>query len=167
MARCPTNSDFCQYWFEANGSWFSESSNGETLTGSPWSRPFLINGHLSEDSGPLYAGILKLYLHDTTGWTTGWMFVYTIARYSQLFNQFDNWLNNRLYRVYKHSRLFPVVGLTTAVEQPAASCKQTFNQLSNRLFNRFNNRLYSVNGVTIMIKYGSCKFRSIKIQQQK
>jgi len=33
------------------------------------------------------------------------------------------------------------------VEQPAASCKQTFNRLSNRLFNRFDNRLYRVNGV--------------------
>jgi len=26
------------------------------------------------------------------------------------------------------------------VKQPAASCKQTFNQLSNRLFNQFDNQ---------------------------
>jgi len=35
----------------------------------------------------------------------------------------------------------PVGGLTTTVEQPAASCKRTFSWLSNRLFNWFDNRL--------------------------
>jgi len=33
------------------------------------------------------------------------------------------------------------------VEQPLASCKQTFTRLSNQLNNRFENRLYRVNGV--------------------
>jgi len=37
----------------------------------------------------------------------------------------------------------PERGLTTVVEQRAASCKQIFNRLSNR----FTNRLYRVNGV--------------------
>ena len=52
------------------------------------------------------------------------------TRYNPLLNQ----LNNQ-----------PVVKLA---EQPAASCKQTFNRLSNRLFNRFGNRFYRVNGVS-------------------
>jgi len=76
------------------------------------------------------------------------------TRYSQLYNRFDS----RLYRVYKHSTgcstcfmnstglihatRHPAccsTGLTT-VEQPALSCKETFNRLSNRLL---SNRLYN------------------------
>jgi len=42
----------------------------------------------------------------------------------------------------------PVVQLIVkSVEQPAASCKQTFIRLSNRLNNRFDDRLYRVNEV--------------------
>jgi len=37
------------------------------------------------------------------------------------------------------------------VEQPAASCKQTFNRLSNRLFDRFDNRLCRVNGLSVSL----------------
>jgi len=36
------------------------------------------------------------------------------------------------------------------VEQPAASYKQTFSRLSNRLFDRSDNRLYHVNGVLML-----------------
>jgi len=58
-------------------------------------------------------------LHDTTGYQTG-----------RTFNQLNNRLSIRL-----------CLRLTTAVEQPAASCKQTFNWLTVRLFSRFDNRL--------------------------
>ena len=73
-------------------------------------------------------------LHDTTGcktgwgtaWTTGWMFTRCSRLFNRLLNRFDksciqtfNRLSNRLF-----NRL---CGLTTAVEQPAASCKRRFN----------------------------------------
>ena len=44
--------------------------------------------------------------------------------------------------------LYTIQPVVKPVEQPAASCKQTFNRSSNRLFNRFDNRLYRVNGVS-------------------
>ena len=80
------------------------------------------------------------HLHDTTscqtGWTTGWMFVYTmqpvwwpVEQLAVSCIQTFNWLFNCL------------CGSTAAVEQPAVSCKQTFNQLSNQLNSRFDNRL--------------------------
>jgi len=44
-----------------------------------------------------------------------------------------------LYPVYeKQPVVQPVGGLTTEVEQPAASRKQTFNRLSNQMNNRLN-----------------------------
>jgi len=52
-------------------------------------------------------------------------------------------LSNRLF-----NRL---CGLTTVVEQPAASCKQTFEPVAKpveRLNDRIDNRLYRVNGVS-------------------
>ena len=68
----------------------------------------------------------------TTGWTTGCI-VYT-----------------NIQPVVKPV-VQPLVRLTTAVEQPAASCKQTFNRLLKPLNNRFDNRLYRVNGVCCLL----------------
>jgi len=79
--------------------------------------------------------------------------VYTIQPvvnrlWNRLNKRFYNWLDNRLYRAYKHSTGCPMSCWTACavwqlVEQPAASCKQTFNRLNNRI----DNRLYRVNGV--------------------
>ena len=52
--------------------------------------------------------------------------------------------------VVKQPVVQPVVKqVEQRVEQLAASCKQTFNRLSNLLFNRFDNRLYRVNRLSV------------------
>jgi len=56
-----------------------------------------------------------------------------------------------LYCVYT---IQPVVKpVVRSVGQPAASCIQTFNRLSNRLYNRFDSMLYRVNGV---LEFNTC-----------
>ena len=56
------------------------------------------------------------------------------------------WLRNLYIILFLISKCINIHRVTV----PAASCKQTFSRLFNRLlFNRFDNRLYRVNGVYI------------------
>jgi len=62
-------------------------------------------------------------------------------------------MSARAYSVYGWLLLLPdpvytIQPVVKPAEQPAATCKQTFNRLSNWLFNRFNNRLYRVNAIS-------------------
>jgi len=53
--------------------------------------------------------------------------------------------------------IYTIQPVVKPVEQPAASCKETFN----RLFNRFDNRLYRVNGVLALIFITRSELREV------
>ena len=74
-------------------------------------------------------------LHDTTGYQTSWRTGCIVYTNIQPVEQ-------------------PVGGLTTAVEQPAASCKQTFTRLSNRLNNRLSVCLHDAVGCSTGLTTG-------------
>ena len=54
--------------------------------------------------------------------------------------------------------VYTIQPVVQQVVKPAASCKHTFNRLSNRLFNRFDNRLCRVNddGISVTDSVNGC-----------